>query len=134
MDMSTARIGFAVLALALSACSGGLDPSAAGELERGSWGGENAGVIVDDSIAHVHVGCTYGNFRLPLAVDRAGRVDAAGEYLLRAYPVAVGPTMPATLRGALEGERLTFTVTVVDTLAKQTVTLGPATVRLGEDA
>src|SRR5262245_58734392 len=106
MDMSTARIGFAVLALALSACSGGLDPSAAGELERGSWGRENAGGVGDDSIGHGHVGCTYGNFRLPFAVGRSGRGDGAGEYLLRGYPVAGGPTMPATLRGALEGERL----------------------------
>jgi hypothetical protein len=27
----------------------------------GTWGGANAGMIVTDTIAHVHLGCTFGN-------------------------------------------------------------------------
>ena len=120
--------------LGVATCGGGLDPEVGGELAIGSWGGENAGMIVEDTVAHVHVGCTYGNFRLPVAVDDKGRIEAGGEYLLRAYPIAVGPTMPATLTGSLRGDELVFTVAVNDTIAKQRVTLGPATVRLGREA
>jgi hypothetical protein len=124
--------GLSVIAVAAS-CSGGLDPSAATTLTTGTWGGENAGMIVADSVAHVHIGCTYGNFRLPAPLAQGGRLDAHGEYLLRAYPVAVGPTMPAEFEGTIRNDQLTFTVTVNDTIAKQTVVLGPATVVLGRD-
>ncbi|MSR35478.1 MAG: hypothetical protein EXR95_02370 [Gemmatimonadetes bacterium] len=116
----------------LAACSGGTVPTVT-ELEVGSWGGDNAGMIVDDSVAHVHIGCTYGNFPLPGAIDADGRFTASGSYLLRAYPIAVGPTMPAVLKGDLERDALTFTVTVTDTIAKTTVVLGPARVTLGRE-
>jgi hypothetical protein len=134
MDMKPlAQAALVIGALAFAACSGGLGPSVARELERGTWGGENAGVIVADSVAHVHIGCTNGNFRLPFTFDQNGRFEAAGEYLIRAHPVAIGPMLPAKLEGSVSNEELTFTVTVNDTIAKQTVTLGPAKVRLGRD-
>ena len=117
----------------LAACSGGLDPTVADRIVVGTWGGENAGMVVNDSVAHVHVGCTYGNFQLPAAFDQAGRFEASGEYLLRAYPVAVGPTMPARIEGTLFRDQLTFTVTVNDTIAKTIVVVGPATVTHGRE-
>lgn len=131
MDLSArarGAAGAAALAL-LAGCGGDVVPPAADQLATGTWGGENAGMIVQDSVAHVHVGCTYGDFRLPFALEADGRIAAAGSYLLRAYPVAAGPTLPARLDGRLDGELLTFTVTVTDTIEGRIVTLGPASVR-----
>lgn len=56
-----------------------------------------------------------------------------GEYLLRAYPVAIGPTMPAQFAGVLNGDRLTLSIAVNDTIEKKLVVLGPVTVVLGRD-
>jgi hypothetical protein len=53
--------------------------------------------------------------------------------VLRAYPVYVGPTLPAQFSGTVNGKTLTILVTVNDTVNKQTVTRGPATVTLGTD-
>ena len=103
-------------------------PPGSDELAAGTWGGDNAGVIVDDSIAHVHVGCTLGNFASPVALDSEGRFTVAGEYLLRAYPVARGPMLPGQFTGRVRGNRLTLTVVVNDTVEKKTVTLGPVEV------
>ena len=109
-------------------------PAAPPSLAVGSWGGENAGVIVDDTIAHVHVGCTFGNFPAPVRLDAAGRFTATGSWVLRAYPVYVGPSHPARLTGTVAGDALTLRVTVTDTVAHATVELGPVTVTLGKDA
>jgi hypothetical protein len=119
-----------VTAVLLGSCHGGdgILPPAADELAIGVWGGANAGIIVDDSLAHVHIGCTLGNFARPTATDNAGRFSVTGEYLLRAYPIAVGPTLPALFTGTLRGRNLTLTVAVNDTTEKKTVTLGPVTV------
>ena len=50
---------------------------------------------------------------------------------LRLYPVAVGPTMPAQFAGVVNGNRLTFTVAVNDTVETKLVVLGPAIVTFG---
>ena len=68
-------------------------------------GGENAGAIVSATAVHVHAGCTNGDFPGPIALDDDGRFSVAGEYLLRAYPVAIGPTMPAQFAGIVLGGR-----------------------------
>ena len=98
------------------------------QLAAGTWGGDNAGVIIDEITAHVHVGCTYGDFPAPIALDDEGRFSIAGDYLLRAFPVAVGPTMPAQFAGVLHGQELTLTVAVNDTVNRKLVVLGPVSV------
>lgn len=124
-----------LLALLLSVSAFGatcyLDDSIAttgGKLSVGTWGGNNAGLIVTDTVAHVHIGCTLGNFPAPVTVGDNGRFNVTGSYVLRAYPVFVGPYHPAQFAGRLEGTSLTLTVTVSDTVEKKTVTLGPVTV------
>ncbi|WP_373068912.1 hypothetical protein [Gemmatimonas sp.] len=76
-------------------------------LAAGRWGGDSAGVLVNDTIAHVHVGCTYGNRRGRVPLDADGRFTAVGSFLLRAYPAAIGPTMPAQFVGRVSGAKLT---------------------------
>jgi hypothetical protein len=129
------KLGVASAALiALTSCGSGA-PFGSGldELEVGTWGGENAGVIVSATGAHVHVGCTNGDFPAPIALDEDGRFSVAGDYLLRAYPVAIGPTMPAQFAGVVRGRDLVMTVAVNDTVAGELVVLGPVSVRLGRD-
>lgn len=119
--------------LLLYGCSSGLGTNSSfdGDLTLGTWGGEGAGMIVADASMHLHVGCTYGDVsgRVPVV---HGDFDVAGSYMLRAYPIAVGPTVPARFVGKVVGRVATVTVTVDDTVQHATVVKGPVTVTLGE--
>ena len=126
-------LGLIWAALTVVACSGQSLTGAAHVLTPGTWGGENAGAILDDTLAHVHIGCTLGNFPLPTVVDDQGRFTADGNYTLRAYPIAVGPELPAVFTGVVIGNRLTLSVAVDDTVEKKLVPLGPVTVVLGRE-
>ena len=102
-----------------------------GELAAGTWGGNGAGMIVSDTSMHLHVGCTYGDVSGHVTVVN-GQFDVQGSYMLRAYPIAVGPTVPARFTGTVVGKTATITVTVNDTVQHQTVTKGPVVVTQGE--
>ena len=99
----------------------------------GTWGGENAGLIADDTSGHVHIACTYGNVHQGIEPDAQGHFDVAGEYVLRAYPVAVGPSLPARFQGTVRGDLLQLTVTVTDTTGDTTAHLGPVTLVFGRE-
>ena len=98
-------------------------------LNIGTWGGDDVAILVDDRAAHVHVGCTNGNFPAPITLDEDGRFNVGGSYVLRAHPVQVGPPLPAQLAGLVSGGSVTFTVAVNDTVEKKLVLLGPVTVQ-----
>src|SRR5688500_19861886 len=83
------RTSFAICAIAVLAASGatcgGNDPTSPdGNLLTGTWGGENVSLVVENAIAHVHIGCTNGDFTAPVAVDADGNVNVSGSYVLRA--------------------------------------------------
>jgi hypothetical protein len=101
-------------------------------LALGTWGGDNFAVIATDSVTHVHVGCTFGDFPANIRLDGSGYLMIDGAFMLHAFPVAVGPAMPAQLSGRVIGNTLTFAIAVYDTVAKQVVSLGPGTVVLGK--
>jgi hypothetical protein len=107
-------------------------PAANGTLAAGTWGGDNAGMIVSDTLVHVHIGCTFGDVAGRIQVDARGQFDVAGSYLLRAYPIAVRPTLPAQFTGHLDGTIVTVMVAVDDTINKQTIVRGPVTVKFGD--
>jgi hypothetical protein len=116
----------------LIGCSAGANlPPLNGPLAIGTWGGNGAAMIVSDTSMHLHVGCTYGDVhgRVPLT---NGSFDVDGSYMLRAYPITIGPTVPARFRGKVTGNTATITVTVDDTVQHQTVVKGPVNVVLGE--
>lgn len=119
--------------LAALTCEGSVVDLEGTTLADGTWGGDDAGVLVDAERAHVHFGCTYGDFPAPIELDADGRFTVPGDYLLHAYPVAIGPSMPAQLAGVVHGIDLTVTIAVNDTIAKELVVLGPTTVQLGRD-
>src|SRR5262245_33214639 len=78
-------------------------PKTGGVLELGQWGGDSAAMVVGDTAAHLHISCTYGDVSGRIVVNAGGEFDVSGSYLLRAFPVAVGPTMPARFTGRVEG-------------------------------
>ena len=129
-----AALSLSAASVALFACSssGIALPPFDGKLALGTWGGDNAGMLVSDMEMNLTVGCTYGDVsgRITVAVD--GSFDVAGSYMLRAYPVAFGPTVPARFSGQLDGVTATVTVTVDDTVQHKTVVEGPVTVKYGD--
>lgn len=122
------------VALALVAACDGSPAVLPGPLDVvGTWGGENAGFIADDTSAHVHIACTFGNVSQAIVLDPAGRFDVPGQYVLRAYPVYVGPSLPARFQGSVVGRVMTLRVTVSDTTADTTAHLGPVRVIRGQE-
>lgn len=118
--------------LAGCAASASSPASFDGNIPLGTWGGDNAGMIVGDTAMHLHVGCTYGDVSGRIALAANGSFDVAGSYMLRAYPITVGPSVPARFRGRIDGAVATVTVTVNDTVQRTTVIKGPVTVKLGD--
>ena len=102
-----------------------------GLLPLGNYGGDSGAMIVGDTAMHLHIGCTFGDVsgRVPVGAD--GRFDVAGSYTLRAYPITVGPAVPARFTGTIDGDRVVVRATVDDTIAHQTVVRGPVSLRLG---
>lgn len=114
------------LLLLLPACGGGRDRM---PLPPGTWGGEDAGVVVEGKLAHVHIGCTRGDTSAPMAVDDDGQFDVMGTYNVDAFPVDQNRLHPARFTGQVSGETMTLAVRLVDTEQR----LGPVTLRLGRE-
>ena len=95
----------------------------------GTWGGDNAGLIVDQTDVHVHIGCTLGDAVGPIKPGPDGRFAATGTYNVDAYPVNRGITHPATFTGRIVGETMTLTVSLNDTAR----VLGPVTLVYGKE-
>jgi hypothetical protein len=95
----------------------------------GTWGGDNAGLIVDKADVHVHIGCTVGDAVGPIRPDPDGRFVASGTYNVDAYPVDRGIIHPASFTGRIVGETMTLSVTLTD----DGRTLGPVTLVYGKE-
>jgi len=95
----------------------------------GTWGGDDAGLIVSATEVHAHIGCTNGNVDRSIPVDSEGRFDVAGLYNVDAYPVDRGIVHPARFFGRTDGRTLTLAVRLTDTGQ----TLGPVELRLGRE-
>ena len=119
--------------LTLITCDQGVSPPSDGLLPVGSWGGDNSGVIVTEEQTHVHIGCTFGDMPGRIELDRAGRFTVDGSYVLRAYPVQTGPSLPAQFTGRMSGRVLTLAVAVNDTVENKVVALGPISVVYGRE-
>ena len=117
------------LLLAVTACSATATlPPKDGLIALGTWGGDTAGMIVSDTAMHLHVGCTFGDVSGRVPLNASGQFDVTGSYMLHAFPIAFGPTVPARYTGRVDGATAIVTVTVNDTVGKTTVVLGPVSV------
>ena len=126
MDGMNTRCAVALAVLLACNGTGAVQP---GPIEAGVWGGDNAGAIVTDSNAHVHIGCTAGDTKQPLVADSSGRFDVTGLYNITLYPVARGPDHPARFFGSTDGHVMSLTIALTDTA----VTLGPVELTLGQE-
>lgn len=125
----------AIVVALLAACAEPtLAPVVDGRLAVGTWGARDAGVVVTSEGIHVHVGCTFGNIVGNVTVDASGRFTAEGTYVLRAYPVQTGASLPAQFSGRISGTALTLAVAVNDTVEQRIVAVGPITVVFGQEA
>jgi hypothetical protein len=95
----------------------------------GTWGGDNAGLIVSDTDVHVHIGCTLGDAVGPIHPDANGRFEATGTYNVDAYPVSRGIIHPAQFTGQITGQMMTLTVSLTDTAR----VLGPVNLTYGKE-
>ncbi len=95
----------------------------------GTWGGDNAGLIVSSNDVHVHIGCTLGDAVGPIHPDADGRFEASGTYNVDAYPIDRGIVHPASFAGRIVGETMTLTVSLTDTAR----VLGPVTLFFGKE-
>ena len=95
----------------------------------GTWGGDNAGLIVSDTDIHVHIGCTLGDAVGPIHPDANGRFEATGTYNVDAYPVDRGIIHPARFTGQIIEQTMTLTVSLTDTAR----VLGPVTLIYGKE-
>src|SRR3989440_1023359 len=96
---------------------------------KGTWGGDNAGLMAFDTTAHVHIGCTAGDTKQAVVADEQGRFDAPGRYNITLYPVARGPDHPARFTGSGDGAMMNLTLSLTDTPG----TLGPVQLELGKE-
>ena len=128
------RFRIALCAVIVACSAGQRLPPFDGAIPVGSWGGTGAGMTVSETGLHLHISCTNGDVVGRVPVGPQGEFDVSGSYMLRAYPVAVGPTLPARFTGRLQGNAVTITATVDDTVLHQTVIRGPVTVHYGEEA
>ncbi len=128
---------FLVAAVAAGLATSCSDPASSATptdfLTEGTWGGDDAGVIVTEERTHVHIGCTFGDMPAKVPLDDEGRFTIDGTYVLRAYPVQLGPSLPAQFAGLVQGEDLTLAIAVDDTVEKKVVALGPVTVTYGRE-
>ncbi|MDQ6690343.1 MAG: hypothetical protein M3Z18_07520 [Gemmatimonadota bacterium] len=95
----------------------------------GTWGGDNAGLIVSNTDVHVHIGCTLGDALGPIHPDANGRFEATGTYNVDAYPVDRGIIHPASFTGQITGQTMALTVTLTDTGR----VLGPVSLVYGKE-
>jgi hypothetical protein len=95
----------------------------------GTWGGDDAGLIVTDTDVHVHIGCTLGDALGPIRPDAYGRFEASGTYNVDAFPINRGITHPARFTGQITGQTMTLTVALTDTAR----VLGPVTLTFGKE-
>jgi hypothetical protein len=121
------RITVALSAFAVLACSAATSTRITEVV--GTWGGDNAGLIVNDTDVHVHIGCTLGDAVGPIHPDADGRFEATGTYNVDAYPVNRGIDHPARFTGQITGQMMTLTVSLTDTAR----VLGPVNLIYGKE-
>jgi hypothetical protein len=131
LSLRAVLVAIVAAGLLTADCSDGMLSPSDDQLALGTWGGDDAGVVATDSLTHVHVGCTYGDMPGPIPLDPDGRFTVDGSYVLRAYPIMVGPSLPAQFSGRVSGRALTLAIAVNDTVEKKLVALGPVTVVYG---
>ena len=123
------RLGIIGLLVTSLACATATSTPASNLVIQGTWGGNNAGLIVNLNDVHVHIGCTLGDANGPVTTDLNGHFEATGTYNVDAYPVNRGIEHPAKFSGDVVGNTMTLTVSLSDTAR----VLGPVILTYGKE-
>jgi hypothetical protein len=121
------KISLIPIIFALIACSAATSTPITDVI--GTWGGDNAGMIVNGNDVHVHIGCTLGDAVGPIHPDENGHFEVSGTYNVDAYPVNRGINHPANFSGQIDGQTMTLTVSLTDTAR----VLGPVSLVYGKE-
>ena len=109
-----------------------LSPRGSGvPLATGTWGGDQAGLVVTTGGASTRFFCAHGAIEQPILLDSSGRFEAGGYTVFEAGPTAIDDTpfrRPAIYSGSSDGKTMTLTVT----LPTQNQKLGPFTLVFGQ--
>ena len=127
--MRKCTVELAVIAATILALGCASTPGAPITDVKGTWGGDDAGLIATDTSAHIHIGCTLGDTKGRIVADADGRFSITGTYNVDAYPVDRGILHPAQFTGQITGTSMTIRVVLTDT-GRQ---LGPVTLILGKE-
>ena len=115
------------LALILGCSETPLPPD---QLPLGTWGGQDAGLVVTAQEVHVHLSCTKGDIAGRVPLDATGRFEVDGQHNVDAFPIDRGIYHPARYTGQVFGDdRLRLEVRLLDTGR----TLGPVELFLGQE-
>jgi hypothetical protein len=125
--MMDRRLALGAALILAAAC--GASTVALEVVPAGTWGGDNAGLLVRADGAHGHIGCTLGEIAGPIPLDSEGRFDISGVWNVDAFPVDRGILHPARLTGRASGRTLTLSVRLTDTGQ----VLGPALLVFGRE-
>src|SRR5207247_9418235 len=101
------RVILAGVAIVLLRDCGVVSPRPSPGKVSGTWGGDNAALIADDTSAHAHIGCTYGNVHQQIVADAAGKFDVPGEHDTTASPADRGIQHPPRHAGPNPGQTMT---------------------------
>jgi hypothetical protein len=118
-----------VLLPVLAAVACGSSREALDAVPAGTWGAEEAGLIVRAEGSHAHIGCTLGDTAGLIPVDAEGRFDVAGEWNVDAFPIDQGIVHPARWTGQTDGRTLSLSVRLTDTGR----VIGPVFLTLGRE-
>jgi hypothetical protein len=94
---------------------------------EGMWGSDKAALRLTASTAEIILPCALGRSLVPLFVDADGHFSARAVLADQRGPVQ-GPDRVAQLDGTLQGNTITFTVTVLATDTTEEQVYGPFTV------
>jgi hypothetical protein len=101
------------------------------KVRGGQWGGEHVQLQVTDARADVEYDCGHGTIDRPIELDGDGRFDVRGKHVFEsggpvqvpkppdgggpAQPVTADESHPTRYTGRVVGDKMTLTVTVLDT-------------------
>jgi hypothetical protein len=109
-----------------------LSPRGSGApLATGTWGGDQAELVVTTSGASTRLFCAHGAIEQPILLDSSGRFEAGGYSVFEGGPTPIDDTpfrRPAIYSGSSDGKTMTLTVT----LPTQNQKLGPFTLVFGQ--
>ena len=109
------------------------EPGSEAALALGIWGGDHVRMEVQETEVAIEFDCAHASLPIRPELDEKGRFQSDGIYVQEkpgpAQPGDESSGHPARFEGAVDGRKLSLSITLNDTKE----TLGPFTLTLGEE-